>query len=315
MSLRFLVESHYARVRADGEYWRPHVEEIARRHGLSMQTYEPTIGDATNAVFFVGDVIVKIYTPYFHGRESRGLEGAALRTLANDPAIPVPRVKASGDLFIGSSDWSWPYVVMTRAQGRVLDADWAELEHDDRAGILRELGAHLARVHKVSPSPELGETYRRLWPTGFHGFIGRQLEALKLSPDLAMLPIKDEVQDLTLVPMGPAWPVLLHGDLEQQHVFHEGPRVTAIIDFGDAKLGDPLYDFVAIRLHLTNGNADLLKAVFEGYGRDPREDDGLRRLSLYSVLHEWTKVGDLSKWCAKSGARSIDDLGRWLWMA
>jgi len=313
MSLRFMVESHYAQVRADAEFWRPHVGEIAKRHGLAMaSTYEPTYGSATNAVFFVGDAIVKIYTPYFHGRESKGVEPAVLQNLALDPTIPVPKIRAAGELFAGSSDWNWPYMVVSRVPGRVLEADWKDLTTETRQRLMSEVGSIMSRVHKVAPSAALGETFRKVWPGGFAAFLQRQLEALQLNPELAILPIRDDIQAMQVGSVGPAWPVILHGDLEASHVFWDGEHVTGLIDFGDAKLGDPLYDFVALRLGMSDKSEELA-AFSRGYGTAPFSlADGRMRLLQYAILHEWTTVSDLSKWCARSGARTLNDLGIWL---
>lgn len=315
MSLRFLVESHFAAVRSDIGFWRPHLEEIARRHGLALSPLEATLGESTNAVFFVGDAVVKIYTPYFHGRESKGMEVATLKALsAVDRSLPIPQIRATGNLLTGSSDWNWPYAVLSRMKGRVLDADWAILDDAQRRSLLRELGALIARIHKVAPTAELGETYRRLWPRGLNEFLAKQLDLLRLDPDLTPLPIAEEVRQLTLSTMGPAWPAILHADLEPAHIFHQDGKLSALIDFGDSKLGDPLYDFVLVRKSFAEGDPSLLTAFFEGYGSDPRGDDEARsRLGLYTLLHEWVKLQDVSRWIAKSGAGSLRVLSDYLW--
>jgi aminoglycoside phosphotransferase (APT) family kinase protein len=43
------------------------------------------------------------------------------------------------------------------------------------------------------------------------------------------------------VPPAPA-PVLIHGDLGAEHIFVEGGRITGVIDWGDAAIGDPGLD-------------------------------------------------------------------------
>lgn len=313
MSLRFLVESHYASVRTDAEFWRPHVAEIARRHALSMETYEVMRGDATNPVFFVGESVVKLYTPYFHGRETRGMEVAALDALRSESSVPVPRVIARGELLHGSMDWNWPYVVMSRIQGRVLAEDWASLEDMQKQRLLGDLGAKLRRIHGVTPTPDLATAWRSHWPRGFDEFLARQLDVLLGGPDIASLPIADELRAISVNGLGPSWPVLLHGDLEPDHLFVSGDDIVGIIDFGDAKIGDPLYDFFTIRENMAT--TPVLRAAFlEGYGLDPaRENDLLKRLTLYAILHEWTTLRDVIGWTLKSGAKSIRELGEWLW--
>jgi len=313
MSLRFLVESHYASVRTDAEFWRPHVAEIAQRHSLAMETYEVMRGDATNAVFFVGNAVVKLYTPFFHGRETKGMEVAALETLRNDPTIPVPKVLARGELLHGSHDWNWPYVVMTRMSGRVLQEDWSTLDSPSQEKLLKDLGAKLRRIHGVTPTPDLAAAWKSHWPRGFDEFLGRQLDVLLGSADIALVPIADELRSISISGMGPAWPVLLHGDIEPDHLLYSNDQIVGILDFGDAKVGDPLYDFFTIRQDLAP-TPELRAAFLGGYGLDPnRENDLMKRLTVYAMLHEWTTLRDVLSWTTKSGAKSIRELGEWLW--
>lgn len=53
-----------------------------------------------------------------------------------------------------------------------------------------------------------------------------------------------------------------HGDLGCLHVFVDGDRITGVIDWSDAGIGDPLWD-VAV---LTCGHAEHLDDVERGYG-------------------------------------------------
>jgi aminoglycoside phosphotransferase (APT) family kinase protein len=170
----------------------------------------------------------------------------------------------------------------------------------------------MSKVHRVTPSAQLGECYRKVWAKGFVSFLERQLDALRLNKELDILAIADDVRAMQVGPVGPAWPVVLHGDLEPAHVYWDGDHVTAVIDFGDAKLGDPLYDFVALRLGMSD-RPDELAEFSRGYGTASFSlQDGRLRLLQYALLHEWTTASDISRWCAKSGARSLSELGTWL---
>ncbi|QCV56718.1 phosphotransferase [Thermoactinomyces vulgaris] len=59
---------------------------------------------------------------------------------------------------------------------------------------------------------------------------------------------------------------LIHGDLSHSHILfsEEQQRITGIIDFGDAKIGDPAYDFSG--LYWDYGNHFLLQ-VLDQYNR------------------------------------------------
>lgn len=60
----------------------------------------------------------------------------------------------------------------------------------------------------------------------------------------------------------PYEPVFIHGDLHLEHVFVDGDEVTGIIDWSEARQGDPLFDIASITL----ANKDHLDAVIDGYG-------------------------------------------------
>lgn len=57
-------------------------------------------------------------------------------------------------------------------------------------------------------------------------------------------------------------PVFIHGDLHLEHVFVDGDIVTGIIDWSEARQGDPLFDIASITL----ANEDHLDDVIAGYG-------------------------------------------------
>lgn len=78
--------------------------------------------------------------------------------------------------------------------------------------------------------------------------------------------------------------VLLHNDLKPAHLFaideESGRRLSAIIDWGDAGVGDPLVDLA----RLSMSGAEALRAFSVGYGIDLTPT--LRRaLARYRILH------------------------------
>ena len=62
----------------------------------------------------------------------------------------------------------------------------------------------------------------------------------------------------------PWTPVFTHGDLQADHVFIDGDRITGVIDWSDAGPGDALFDLAI----LTLGDQDRLGDVVAGYGTD-----------------------------------------------
>ena len=60
----------------------------------------------------------------------------------------------------------------------------------------------------------------------------------------------------------PWTPAFIHGDLHIEHVFVDGDEVTGIIDWSEARQGDPLFDIAS----LTLANEEHLEHVIAGYG-------------------------------------------------
>lgn len=59
-------------------------------------------------------------------------------------------------------------------------------------------------------------------------------------------------------------PRLVHADLGADHLLmHDAVRLSGIIDFGDATVGDPVIDFVGLRI---TGGAEAVRAAATAYG-------------------------------------------------
>jgi hygromycin-B 7''-O-kinase len=106
---------------------------------------------------------------------------------------------------------------------------------------------------------------------------------------------------------------VLHGDLTGQNVMidrHNGAwRLEGIIDFGDARVGHPLYDLATPAILIAGGDAELFSALLTGYGiphvdRIPKLRD---QLMANALLHPF---GDITR-CYAAMARppkSLDEV-------
>jgi hygromycin-B 4-O-kinase len=101
---------------------------------------------------------------------------------------------------------------------------------------------------------------------------------------------------LELVPFCPEERRLVHGDFGFDNVLVEGDRVSAILDWANAKVGDPLFD-VAYLCFWSTRHADLLRAR---YGAAPAYD---ARISCYHLLFAL----DALRFYAKAGRRESYD--------
>jgi aminoglycoside 2''-phosphotransferase len=78
--------------------------------------------------------------------------------------------------------------------------------------------------------------------------------------------------------------VLVHGDLRPEHVLVDDGRITGVLDWSDARAGDPAKDLVWPLLETT---PDVAAAVVAAYGADltQRARDWRAVAPCYAVVH------------------------------
>ncbi len=93
----------------------------------------------------------------------------------------------------------------------------------------------------------------------------------------------------------PWTPVFIHGDLQVDHVFVAGDKVTGIIDWSEGSQGDALFDLAI----LTLGHPEHLGDVVAGYGTDVDHD----------IIRAWWSWRCLVvvRWLVKSGYGSPEE--------
>ena len=263
------------------------VQAILARHGISSRA----ITAATRGsfpVFFVGDDLVMKLVPD-RWRAKYEIERRTMHHLATLPLnVRVPAVIAEGDAE------RCGYLVMTRLAGRPLVEVFDALAPVDRRRIVRELGAMMRAIHDapVGPVADLAID----WPT----FVATQCAsaparhaqggeawASELAPFLA------EVAP-SLVTFRPA---LMTADITNEHVLLEERdgriEVSGFFDFGDAMVGDPVYDLVTPATFIVRGREDLMSALLDGYGlaEVDRTPTLRRRCLAYQLLHRFARLG------------------------
>lgn len=305
-------------------YWRPYVERLCARHGLA-----PCAGirlglPGTRPVFIVDEcVVVKFYGALFGGGAGYRLERAMYELLATDPAIPAPALLASGSLFADADGWPWPYIITRAIPGTSLTEAGDRVPYADRVAVARFLGPVVRRIHALEPGPE--SPLRPSWEA-FDGFLeergarcveshrawGSLPERLVAQLD-AYLPPVAEILDHRVPPC------VLHCDLNADHVLgaFEGStwRPTGIIDFGDAKVGDPVYELVALHIGLFRCDKHLLRTFLAEYGADePLLHDLARRAMAMTLLHEFDVLSDVVEALPEAcEVATLPDLAALIW--
>jgi len=233
---------------------------------------------------------------------------------AERAGVPVPAILAEGkDQRLPGQDW----FVMKRADGQ----PWALVVQADvqRARTLDDIGQVFASLHGVTMrnygplTPGLGGRYPS-WSGWLHAELLSCSQPLIREGHLPphFMRMADDVLRSLAPELETVRPALLHGDLGDGEIFVD-PRsgaVTALVDWGDALSGDPLYDFARF---VAGGPADderpalYLPQVMQSYTRyvgcDPAALEG-KILALYDMHNAVRNAA----WCVREETAWIEDL-------
>jgi aminoglycoside phosphotransferase (APT) family kinase protein len=262
-SLRRFVETHtggsvtQARPAAGGSSRRTWLLDVERTDGRLELVLRVDAGDGP-----------------FSGTELDLAREAVVYRALQGRGVRIPKLHAA----------SREALLVARAQGS--DAFASVLDAGRRAAIVRDFFTALAELHAVNADrlalpgfavPADGPDHARcgldLW---------RRIAARRMAPD-HLCEFAARWLDSTAPPADRT--VLCHGDAGPGNFCFEGERVTALLDWEFAHLGDPLDDlaWVAVRAHLIGGFGDLA----EGF-RTWRDVSGLRfdvaRVEYYRAL-------------------------------
>ena len=278
--------------------WRPKVERLCARHGLSLDG-EVTRPRArrTNAVFLSGDLAVKVFarrSPIWFRREVE-----SLRVLGDVPEAKTPRLLAYGDA-ISEEDPDHPYLIMERLPGESYGEHRGKRSLEEECALASQVAAMVRALHET-PTEGLqsfgrspGEWVRRiqaraaLWEAGTAPGWPPRLAAQVPAFLAENLPsVTEAFRPCLLSADLHAWHILVE-ERDQERSDARGWRVTGHIDLGDVEVGPVEYEWVPLCQKALGGNETLMRAFFTAYGWPlPVPPDVKRRLKLYTLLHRF----------------------------
>lgn len=276
----------YRRVHTDDTVWLPTAIAICGRHGLDASGLQRQVA-GTHVVFRTGDRIVKLYAPFWI--EDFTAERAALQPLRG---LPTPELVAQGEIE------GWPYLLMTVVPGAPAEEVWPELSDEDRIAVARQLGELMRQLHRVAPVTELSVDWDAFLRERISGG-----EAFHAAGEPWLGWIRERLTGFHEPPFSP---VLLHADITADHALlsrtAQGWRITGLIDFGDAMMGHPFYEFIAPLAFYCFGDPPKSRALLDGYGVD-LTPEVCERLTTYCLLHKFGRIGVfLARHAAANGA-------------
>ncbi|MER7015005.1 aminoglycoside phosphotransferase family protein [Saccharopolyspora sp. NPDC000359] len=302
-------DESYAARRNDLEFWEPWVRRGLDSLGFPQPKSLRSPGESTNPVF-VGDngLVVKLYAEFWCGPSSLGYELEAYRVL-DGHGLPVPALLGRGELLPDATGWTWPFLVLSAAEGEPWRRATAEIDRDTELALARQIGELMGQLRRV---PLIGGEVLHPSSTVFSELLLERKAATVadhrewkyLSPRLidavdAFLP---DIADL----LNSGTPEFVHGDLHANNIFVSPEReaVTGLVDFNDVYAGDFRYGLVQLHLNTFGADRELLAAALDGAGwrvspTFPREMLAFTFLHDFEVFEETpvdlTGVDDLAE--------------------
>lgn len=296
--------------RLQSEQWSSVIIETALLHGVSGKHVKP-FSDGSNLIAALDDqYLVKIFPP-FH-RYQWESEHRVMKRLEGELSFPIPKILAMGE-----RDDHWPYIIMTLLPGVALESVWRDLSHGEKKSILEWIGRSMAEVHSVPvrelqdldpPWPEFIDRQRK-------GFLDRHKRHRMPEWFLSETPLF--IRDLESFFRDSFEPVILTGEYTPFNLLAERVagswRISGMIDFGDAMIGRREYDFLGPSLFLAEGNPELVRSLFQGYGL-PLTPELAQRLMGLQILHRYSYFeGQLRIPDWKARVRSLSELQKLIW--
>jgi hygromycin-B 7''-O-kinase len=302
----------YETIKSNHNMIKKAIHHIMDNHNLNLEPLN-FFTEGTNVVCGCGDdLIIKLFPPM--NRQDCVREILVLNHLNNKLSVHTPTLMGDGEID------GWPYFIMNRIDGTLLDTLWDDMDHSNKIIIIKELGALIQEVHSL-PTHGL-ESIDCHWEQ----FIDDQIKNCfhlhqnnTLSPNLVrdidnyVNSIKDSLINIDN-------PVLLTGEYTPVNLIVkqiEGIwHIHGLIDFGDTMLGRFDYDLLGPVAFLIQGNKELLIEFLMSYGylKNDLNSNLSHQLMALMLLHRYSHLDrqiKIKDW--KKNVHTINDLEKLVW--
>lgn len=293
----FASREEYGRRFTSVDYWHPYIAIICQRHNLAPYQQIRAGKAGTHPVFIIDErYVVKLYAALFDGDESFRKELDLYRLCAYAPELLVPQLITYGSLFAEGSEYHWPYTISTVIPGVTIGTVLSDITFEDKLGVATAAGSFLHVFHHLPL--ERSSFFERSWEP-FRAVLAYQRELCiehhrqwnALPPHL-IAQIEDYLPPIESLFDRQTTPYLLHTDLFDDHVLgffdHGRWHTNGFIDFGDALVGDRLYELIALHIGLFHGDKRLLRAFIQTCGlADAPQDQFVLRIMSFALLRQF----------------------------
>ncbi len=301
----------WTRVYNDVSVWQGLIDAICAREGIVYRRLDPASAN-TNAVFLLDrEFALKIYSPFW---DEFDLERALLQALGAEERIPVTEVVGCGRV-ADADGVSWNYLITRFCPARPYSELRPDLSGEEAASLAAQLGRTVRALHELDTSRFVSSSTDRTWNKLLserrRDAVSELVAAGALDRTIAG-PLEALLDEAIAVDK-PESRVVAHGDLGADHLLcaaaEDGWRIEALIDFGDAKIGVPEYEWMPVWLGFCGLNDQLARAFLEAYDADllgDREFPG--RAVAWTFLHDFGGEELLRLWRERGRTSPIDSI-------
>jgi hygromycin-B 7''-O-kinase len=296
----------------DAVLWRPYLERICREHGWNCNWVRTGVAGTFPTFIVEEQRVIKFFGRLFGGERCWHVEQEAAQLLADNAAIPAVRLTDSGVL---AEEPGWMYLAFEYVPGVSIGDVYQGISFEEKLSLAGGLGEWLPQMHRIrvrdgTALPCLNEQLARGW------FNSRWPEEQVRWP----VHLARQVQAYLSVNGGfyqGGHESFIHADLTQEHFLgrlKDGHfTMLAVIDFGDAILGNIYYELAALHLDLFRCDKRLLSAFLRAYGMPP-DKDFVRKAMVTSLLHQFDVYVPLFAWKPElQEVHTLDELAERIW--
>lgn len=263
-------------------------EIILAHHGLPLKPLT-LFSEGSNVVFsYDKSFVIKLFPP-FHQDQFEN-ERLVLKTLTGKLSVETPTICYDNEIA------GWPYIIMTKLSGTLLEKLWHTLNDSNKLVIIKELGSLIREVHSL-PINGL-ESIDCKWTIFIENQIKNCIEnhISKKLPTYLVEQIPSYISMVSKSLLKIDKPVLLTGEYTPMNFLVTNTagiwHISGLIDFGDSMLGNYQYDLIGPGAFLIQGNKQLLKAFLISYGYLPNElnSETSHQLTALMLLHKYSNL-------------------------
>ncbi len=298
----------------DVRLWQPVIKDIWAAVDLQMGDGLAVGYPGSCAVFLVdGQAVIKLYPPLF--AKDFHIELAVYRSL-QDRLESIPKLLYSG---IYRERIEWPFLIFRLCPGEPIRVLHEQLSREGKIQIARQVGEVIRAVHQTDIIDKSPFTpWKRFLQQRYRDCL-KELREDTLIPEFLLSDIASFLA-MMLPELIEEDVVLLNADLTEDHILvsdNDGAwRLQAIIDWADAEIGAPAYEWIAAWFGMCRQDASMFQALVSACTPQQKFDEIFwRKLLAYTFLHRFGPLIIREQWQLEPplGELSLTVLQKWLW--